>query len=107
MNNFVKPDSFVCGSTDSTFRNVKKLLSYCIHRVLHFRSFPVNFSNEKISTILSNLLSIPTTRYLTLKFHYLKLGVTSDAALLINNLQISNDNYTSAWKRISGVLEEY
>jgi hypothetical protein len=33
-----------------------------------------------------------------LKFHYLKSSITDNATLLINRLQISPDNYTSAWK---------
>jgi hypothetical protein len=35
-----------------------------------------------------------------LKFHYLKLSVTGNAALLINRLQIFPENYTIAWKML-------
>ncbi|XP_012216467.1 uncharacterized protein [Linepithema humile] len=40
----------------------------------------------------------------TQKFHYLKTSVIGDAALLINNLRISDANYDSAWQLL---LDEY
>jgi hypothetical protein len=35
-----------------------------------------------------------------LKFHYLKSSVIGNAALLINRLQISLENYTAPWKML-------
>lgn len=40
----------------------------------------------------------------TQKFHYLKTSIGEDAALIINNLKISNANYKSAQQLL---VEEY
>jgi len=72
-------------------------------RVLTFLSFPMNFSNEKVFAIRSGLLlvRINDTITNTLKFHYLKSCVSDTTAKLINNLSMSDDNYSSAWKTLT------
>jgi hypothetical protein len=94
--NFVIPDSPACdGSTDSTFRDATK--SSSVHAAKFFGKFSEwkNFRHTFESLVDSN-----DAMSNTLKFHYLKSNVTGNAALLINRLQISPENYTYAWKML-------
>lgn len=64
-----------------------------------------NFSEwENFKSIFESLVSSNDALSNTQKLHYLKVNLSGDAALLINNLKVSDENYEAAWKLL---VDEY
>lgn len=59
---------------------------------------------ENFRGIFESLVAANDSLSNTQKLHYLKASVTDEAALLINNIQISNVNYEAAWQLL---VDEY
>lgn len=91
-------------SSDVTFRDANSDTPLHLPRIA-LPKFSGNFAeweNDRglFESLVANNDSISNTQ----KLHYLKYSVTGEAALLINNIQISDTNYESAWKTL---VEEY
>lgn len=105
ISNFVKTDVPACdGSTDSSFRDANSQSSLQLPRIA-LPKFSGQFTDwENFRSTFESLIATNDALSNTQKFHYLKSSVQGDAALLINNLKITDANYGSAWQLL---LDEY
>jgi hypothetical protein len=99
INNSKKAERSACNSsTDSTLHDEMKSSSLKLPRIA-LPTFSGKFSQwENFHHTFESLIDSNDTMSNILKFHYLKLSVTDDAALLINRFQISSENYIVACK---------
>lgn len=75
-----------------------------LHR-LSIPKFSGDFSQwSKFRGLFESLVDVNRSLSNIQKLHYLKTSVTGDAALLIDNLSMSNENYEAAWKLL---VDEY
>ncbi|XP_029160333.1 uncharacterized protein LOC114932333 [Nylanderia fulva] len=89
-------------STDSSFRDSNN--NFQLPRI-SLPKFSGKFSDwENFKNTFESLVANNYALTNTQKFHYLKTSVIGDAALVINNLKISDANYDSAWQLL---VDEY
>lgn len=61
--------------------------------------FSGNFTEwENFRGLFESLVATKESLSNTAKLHYLKTSVTGEAALLLNNIQVTDSNYDGAWK---------
>ena len=90
-------------SADSSFRDSNNN-HFQLPRI-SLPKFSGKFSEwESFKNTFESLVANNDSLSNTQKFHYLKTSIIGDAALIINNLRISEENYTSAWQLL---VDEY
>src|SRR5436190_3864241 len=90
-------------SADSSFRDSNNN-HFQLPRI-SLPKFSGKFSEwESFKNTFESLVANNDSLSNTQKFHYLKTSIIGDAALIIINLRISEENYTSAWQLL---VDEY
>lgn len=91
-------------SSDSSFRDASAGSRLQLPRI-SLPKFSGKFTEwENFRGIFESLVASNDSLSNTQKLHYLKASVTDEAALLINNISISDTNYEAAWQRL---VDEY